>query len=136
MSNTRNYIQTDTELFVFDNIFTVGIDIRYSERCSGVGAFATKKMKSHTLLGQYKGLFIDPVKVYSTGSALLMHYGASIYTDVEVSKHTSWHHYMNMSYKTKQRANVRMTLSGLMYTIYNIKVGEELLWNYDSNYVW
>jgi hypothetical protein len=130
----RNYIPTDEELLVFDNKEVVGIHIRKSECCKGDGAFATKRMKPHTLLGQYKGLFIDNSEVESSDSAYLMNYGNGIFVDARDPEFSSWHRYMNSPYRTNKTANVRLTLGGLMYTIKKIKVDEELLWNYGTQY--
>lgn len=117
------------ELDALDDMSVLGIEIKDSTiPNAGLGAFATRSLSMHTLLGQYKGevLTIAEVKERYPGrqtGGYLMHIGAGVYHDAINPSKSNWLRFINSTYKTGRTPNARQEANGVIRTTKPVRPG-------------
>ena len=131
---------TQADLDLLDDQSFLGIEIRFSSiPGAGQGAFATRELAMHTVLGQYKGEVLTLTEVaarYPDGAsrAYLMDVGSGRWHDCIDPAQSNWLRYINSPHNTGRAPNARLEINGVIKTVQRVLPGQELLYSYGRTY--
>lgn len=114
-----------------------GVEIRASA-ISGLGAFATRDMKTGEILAAYGGRWMDGKsadEMYKESRPrYLMQIYADLYLDAQEESDSNWTRYINSNAGTGHKPNVTYGSGGRIQVVRRIVKGQELTVSYGRSY--